>query len=137
VDGRAEQEEDVGERHVGPDRLGVPGAHDEHVEGLEQGVADVGDALVTFADRLQERQVALLAALRGHGQELEQRSARIGRVGQAPGDGDERGEVLSDDRGDQVVLGGEVAEDRALRDARPAGDVGDRRRQAALGELVL
>ena len=45
--------------------------------------------------------------------------------------------MARDDRGHQIFLGGEVAKDGALRDARPAGDVRDGRRRAVLGELRL
>jgi hypothetical protein len=39
------------------------------------------------------------------------------------------------DGGEQVLLGREVPEHRALADARAPGDVGDRRVQAVPGEL--
>ena len=48
----------------------------------------------------------------------------------------ELADPVQDDGGDQVVLGREVAEHRALAHARPPGDVGHRGVQAALGELV-
>ena len=89
-----------------------------------------------FAGLLQERQVALLSLMRGDGEELQQRRAGVRRVEQAFADRVERVDPVEDDRGDQVVLRGEVAEHGALADAGPAGDVGDRGVQAPLGELV-
>lgn len=56
---------------------------------------------------------------------------------QALGDGCERRDASADDRGDQLLLSGEVTEDGALGDPGTTGDLGDRGVRAALGELVI
>ena len=70
----------------------------------------------------EERQVALLPPAADHGEELQQRGGGIRRREQsssAPTWG-------AHDRGDQLLLAGEVAEHGALAHPGPARDVGDR-----------
>ena len=114
----------------------LAGPFDQGVHGLEHLRPDPGDLRAELAGLLQERQVALLPLMRGGGEEFQQRRAGIRRLEQPFADRVERVDAVEDDRGDQVVLGGEMAEHGALPHAGPAGDVGNRGVEAALGELV-
>jgi hypothetical protein len=62
--------------------------------------------------------------------------AWIRRAQQSFADRIEGVDAVEDDRGDQVVLAGEVAEHGAFSDTGSPGDVGDRRVHASLRELV-
>ena len=120
----------------GADGAVLAGPVDQGADGRVQVRPDPFHLRAELAGRLEERQVALLALVRGGGQELQQRLAGVGRAEQPLAERAERADPVQDDGGDQVVLGREVAEHGALAHARPPGDVGHRGVQAALGELV-
>lgn len=132
---RAHEQDDVGAGDVG-DRITLLTAEGERLTGA----GDSGGALLEFltiaARQRQQLDLSFLQGVHELDPEVARAQARLFEVihtlvDRARADG----AVREDDRGDQVVLGGEVAEHRALPDARPARDVGHRGVQPALAEL--
>ena len=113
--------------------LGPVDQHDQIAEGLgpqpvqlrhagDLGGQQVGDRAVAGLQLAQERQVA------------GEREPRV-RLGQgAPGGVGDLPHRAEEHRGDQLAAGREAAVQRGIADAGPAGDLIQRRVQAAFGE---
>ena len=118
---------------VGAHRAGVLGARHQRVEHAEQlacGPARISSlASHVVGDRVEQRPVGLLAPDRLL-DELEQRLAGIGRLQRRLAAADRLVHPLDDDRGDQVLLGGEVAKQRPAAHAGPLRRSRRRRRRA-------
>ncbi len=85
--------------------------------------------------RLEQRAVELLTA--GElVEEVEQRRLRVGACRATRGRGRDLTHPLDDDRGDQMLLGGEVPKQRAAADAGALGDLGDADVEAPLAEQL-
>jgi len=136
IAGRAHQQDDVAAGDVSAHRAVLPSPADQGVNRREHPRAGTGNGRAELAGLLQERQVALLLLLRGDGEELQQRLPRVSRLQQPLAGRVQSVHPVQDDRGDEVVLRGEMTEHGALADAGPPRDVSDRGVQAPLRELL-
>ena len=131
----AEQQLDVVHADVVADRAGVLSGAQQGAEGGAHARLRLDHAghLADQRDRLRQRAVGRRAARRVE-HERRQAGRRVGILQALAGAGLEPLEAVDDDRGDEVLAGGERAVDGRLADAGAARHLGHARVDAALGE---